>query len=69
MHAYVNSWSSHGWCQKPAKQPALGPFLLQHVFVFVIKPIHRRNFFVLASFLQVGEGNQQNNQLSSPFPL
>ena len=32
-------------------------------------PVHRCNFFVLASFLQAGDGNQCNNQPSSSFLL
>ena len=68
-HAYAHSWSSHDGARNQPNNQLLTPFLLQHVFVFVNKPIYRRNFFVLASFLQAGEGNQQNNQPSSPFLL
>ena len=57
MHAYVNSWLSHDGARN---QPALilSLFLLKYVFIFVNKPIHPCNFFVLANFLQVGEGSQ-----------
>ena len=57
------------WCQKPTKQPAFDPVSFITHFVFVNKHIHRCKCFVLASLLQAGEGNQQNNQLTSPFLL
>ena len=58
MHAYTNSWLSHDGAKNQPNNHLLILFLLKHVFVFVNKRIHRRIFFVLTSFLQVGEGNQ-----------
>ena len=67
MHAYANSWLSHDGAR--TQQPAFEPISFVTHFAFVNKPIHPCKFFVLANFLQAGEGNQENNQPSSLFLL
>ena len=66
---HTRTHGHHTMVPETRQTPAFDPVSFITLFVYVNKPIYRRNFFVLASFLQAGEGNQQNNQPSSPFLL